>query len=80
MADLFTSISGPHSAGSSEHGRVSRAEMIRLYREHARRQLQEAEAVLNMPDDEFEVWEHRGLWVQHNRVDLLPDGSKVRRG
>lgn len=72
MADQLTTITLPGTAGMSEWGRQSRAAMIGQYREMAARQLAEAQAVLAAPDDAFTVYQHTGVHVQHNRVDLSP--------
>lgn len=48
MTDRFTECRSPDGACVIDRGRVSRQEIIRQYREHYERQLEEARAALSV--------------------------------
>mgnify|MGYP006350049633 CR=1 FL=1 len=63
--------------GLAEWGRKTPAEMIERYRQYARHQLAEAEAVLAATDEEFRVETYTGVHVQRNR-EVIQDGKDFR--
>lgn len=62
----------PMGTGLMEYGRVSRAEMIAKVRKMYERQAEIAKAVLEAPDEAFEVTTHTGIHVQRN-VELVTE-------
>lgn len=61
----------------AEWGRKTPAEMIERYRQYARHQLAEAQAVLAATDEDFRVETYTGVHVQRNR-EVLQEGKDDR--
>lgn len=58
-------LPGCFGAGIMDYGRLTRAEIIRQLREHAKHEKERAEKILAAPDDAFECRIVRGVHVQH---------------
>lgn len=69
MSDRMTSASAyAHGvSGVADYGRKTRAEMLQRYRDYYRRQIEEAEKALAVPEDEIVTETFLGLYAQKNR-------------
>lgn len=72
MSERMTSCRpvGQLGGGIAEYGRLPRVDMIRKFREHYQRQLDEARKMLGLEDDELVVETYRGVHVQKDRVEV----------
>ncbi len=72
MSDKMTSIRLSHmDGGIAEYGHtLTRADMIKSYREHAIYKKRRAEMILEAKDDEFIVEQYVGVIVQRNKRRL----------
>lgn len=72
MAERMTTIRvrGDRGHTWSEYGRKTRAEMIAEYRRIAQQDLEQAQKVLDTPDEGFEVQTHTGVIVKRNIEDV----------
>lgn len=81
MSERMTGIElrGNKAAGPglAEWGRKTPTEMIERYRQYARHQLAEAQAILSATDDDFRVETYTGVHVQRNR-EVLQEGKDSR--
>lgn len=59
-------LGAPMGTGLMEYGRVSRAEMISRLRDHAQREIERQQVILDAPDEKFRVTTHRGVHVQRD--------------
>jgi hypothetical protein len=74
MSDKMTSIRLPHmDGGIAEYGHAyTRAEMIKVYRDHAMYEKRRAEMILEAKDEEFIVEQYVGKIVERNKRRLDP--------
>ena len=75
MSEHRTTIKLEGTNGFCDWGKKDRAEMISAYRRMAEKNKQEAEAVLLAKDDDFEVYQHKGLYRERQIVVLHPAQS-----
>lgn len=65
----------PNGAGLAEHGVEEASHMIAKYRDMARRQKEDADAILAASDEDFRVVVAKGIIVQRDRR-VLQEGRK----
>lgn len=80
MADRITNVGPRKGHGRTAeneiigtlgtHGRESRPEMIRRFREHYTKQLSIAQAALALTDDQLIVETYTGVWAQNGRKEV----------
>lgn len=75
MTNILTRAHIPGSAGFQNWGRLTRAEIIKQTRDFARHCKAEAEAILDAPDDAFDVAVVRGVHVQKIIKKLPPEAA-----
>lgn len=56
--------------GYMVHGRATRPEMLKLFREHYQRQLDEATEMLALTDEQLIVTTYRGVWAQDGKREV----------
>lgn len=79
MSDRYTDVCLPslrYSASLAEHGRREPADMIAMLKALAKRQKEEAEAILAAPSTAFRVETYVGLHVQKQR-EVLQQGEEA---
>jgi hypothetical protein len=60
----------PKVQGIEAYGRLTRAEMIRRFRDYHERQLRDAQAALALNDDELIVTTYRGTYAQRGKREV----------
>lgn len=78
MSEHRTTIRLGESGGFCDWGKKDRATMIKSFRNIAERQKAEAEAILSAADDDFEVYQHRGIYRERDIVVLAASTTAER--
>ena len=74
MSDRMTSIKlrTGYEAGWAEWGRKTHADMVRIYKDRARREMESCMKILSAKDSDFIVETYIGVYVQHKKQEVAP--------